>query len=124
MSDYLVGELRWLDDKIIKDRGKRLDFDNHYTNVKERIVYCNLVPWCFRNGKAEMATALCGMMQKYGNDFCPEATKYLDRAYGNYSDYTCRLDTMTAEETEKYYRFISGRGKFREGRKFSSKSAY
>lgn len=107
LSQYLVGEFRWLDSKILEDRGKRLDFDNHYTNVKERVVFRNLVPYYIKAGKPEMATALCGMMQKYGNDFQEGATKYLDRAYGNYSDYTCRLDSLTGEETKKYSDFLS-----------------
>lgn len=106
-SNFLVGEMKWIDTKIIDDRAGSLDFDNHYTNVKERIIFRNLAPLYIRNGKPEMATALYGMMQKYGNDFQNGATKYLDRAYGNYSDYTCRLDSMTAKETEIYFKFIS-----------------
>ena len=106
-SNYLTGEMQWIDKKITEERGNRLDYDNHYTNIKERVVFRNLSPLYIKNGKPEMATALYGMMQKYSNDYQDGATKYLDRAYGNYSDYTCRLDSMTADETAKYYSFIT-----------------
>lgn len=108
-SDYLVGEMKWLDGKILEERGDKLFYDNHYTNVKERIVFRNLYSMYARNGKLEMATALLGMMQKYANDYTPEAAKYLDKAYGSYSDYTERLDTMTANETIAYAEFINSK---------------
>lgn len=106
-SNYLVGEMKWLDGKILEERGDGLFYDNHYTNVKERIVFRNLYRLYVQNGKPEMATALLGMMQKYANDYTPEAAKYLDKAYGSYSDYTERLDTMTAKETMAYAEFIN-----------------
>lgn len=108
-SHFLVGEFKWLDQMAIEERADGLGFDNHYTNVKERIVFRSLAPLYIKNGKPEMATALYGMMQKYGNDFQNGATKYLDRAYGSYSDYTCRLDSMSAEEVEKYFSFLNKR---------------
>lgn len=106
-TEYLKGELEWLDRKIVEERSGRLEFANHYTEVMERVVFKNLAPLYARLGKPEMATALMGMMQKYGNDFQAEAAKYLDCAYGRYSDYTIRLDAMTAEDTENYMAFIS-----------------
>lgn len=108
-SDYLVGEMKWLDGKILEERGDGLSYDNHYTNVKERVVFRNLYRLYSQNGKPEMATALLGMMQKYANDYTPEAAKYLDKAYGCYSDYTERLDTMTAKETIAYAEFINSK---------------
>ena len=108
-SNYLVKELEWIDGKIKEDRDSRLEYANHYTNVKERIVFRNLVPLYFSQGKPEMATALMGMMQKYENSFTPEAAKYTDRAYGNYSDYTCMLDSMKAEPTLAYYKFLTAK---------------
>ena len=108
-SAYLVGEMDWIDSKIQDERAGRLYYDNHYTNVKERIVFRNLVPLYLSQGRPEMATALMGMMQKYENDFTPEAAKYTDRAYGTYSDYTCRLDTLGAAATQAYYRFLTTR---------------
>ena len=106
-SDYLVKEMEWIDSKIKEDRATRLEYDNHYTNIKERIVFRNLVPLYISYGKPEMATALMGMMQKYENSFTPEAAKYTDRAYGYYSDYTCRLDSMNAAMTVAYYKFLT-----------------
>ena len=106
-SSYLVRELEWIDGKIQEDRVNQLAYDNHYTNVKERIVFRNLVPLYLAHGKPEMATALMGMMQKYENGFTPDAAKYTDKAYGSYSDYTCRLDTMQAAPTLAYYKFLT-----------------
>lgn len=109
-SNYLVKEMEWIDSKIKEDRATRLEYDNHYTNIKERIVFRNLVPLYISHGKPEMATALMGMMQKYENSFTPEAAKYTDRAYGYYSDYTCRLDSMNAETTVAYYNLTDNTG--------------
>ena len=108
-SEYLVGEMKWIDEKIKEERGEALSYDNHYTNVKERIVFRNLCQLYKREGKPEMAVALLGMMQKYSNDFTPDAAKYLDRAYGYYSDYTAKLDSMTAQETIDYVNFINSK---------------
>lgn len=106
-SNYLVKEMEWIDGKIQEDRVNRLDYDNHYTNVKERIVFWNLVPLYQVNGNAAMATALMGMMQKYENAFTAETSKYADKGYGLYSDYNCHLDTMRAASTLAYYQFLT-----------------
>lgn len=106
-SNYLVNEIEWIDSKILEDRANRLAYANHYTNVKEHIVFRNLVPLYRSHKNANMATALMGMMDKYENNYTPEVAKYLDRAYGNYSDYSCRLDTMNAASTLAYYKFLT-----------------
>ena len=106
-SNYLVKEMEWLDSKIQEDRGSRIEYDNHYTNVKERIVFWNLVPMYQYKRNAAMATALMGMMQKYENDFTPETSKYSDKGYSLYSDYNCHLDTMRAASTLAYYKFLT-----------------
>ena len=108
-SNYLVKEMDWIDRKIQEDRGSGLFYANHYTNVKERIVFRNLAPLYLSHGKPEMATALMGMMQKYENGFSPDAAKYTDKGYSLYSDYNCRLDTMNAVSTLAYYRFLTSK---------------
>lgn len=108
-SNYLVKEMDWIDGKIQEDRVSGLVYDNHYTNVKERIVFRNLVPLYLSHGKAEMATALMGMMQKYENSFTPDVAKYTDKGYGLYTDYSCRLDTMNAASTLAYYQFLTAK---------------
>ena len=108
-SNYLVKEMEWIDDKILEDRATSPVYDNHYTNVKERIVFRNLVPLYFSHGKPEMATALMGMMRKYENEFTPDAAKYIDKGYSLYSDYNCRLDTMNAASTLAYYQFLTSK---------------
>ena len=108
-SNYLVKEMDWIDCKIQEDRATSPIYDNHYTNVKERIVFRNLVPLYFSHDKSEMATALMGMMQKYENDFTPDAAKYIDKGYSLYSDYNCRLDTMNAASTLAYYQFLTSK---------------
>lgn len=105
-SEYLVKEMEWIDSKIKEDRGNGLNYANHYTNVKERITFRNLVPLFISQGKPNMATAIMGMMQKYENSFTPDAAQYTNKAYGNYSDYTCLLDTLKADATLDYYNFL------------------
>lgn len=108
-ANYLIKDMDWLDSKIKEDRTLGLVYENHYTNVKERIVFRNLVPLYQSHGNLAMATALMGMMQKYENSFSPDAAQYTDKAYGNYSDYTCRLDTMKAASTLAYYHFLTSK---------------
>lgn len=108
-SDYLVKEIDWLDSKIQEDRGHGIVYANHYTNVKERIVFQNLAPLYLSHGKPEMATALMGMMKKYENSFTPDAAPYTDKGYSLSDDYNCRLDTMNATSTLAYYQFLTSK---------------
>lgn len=73
-SEWMTGEFRWLDGKIEDERGNSQDYDNHYTDVKERIAYRVLAPRYHAAGLHNVENALYGMMEE--NKF-----EYLSQLY-------------------------------------------
>ena len=55
-TDYLLAEFRWLDAKIKEERGNSSEYENHYTDVKDRVVHMGLEP-LFR-GTSWIGTAI------------------------------------------------------------------
>lgn len=41
---YLLGELRWLDSKIKTERHNPSVYDNHYSDVKDRVIHKGIEP--------------------------------------------------------------------------------
>lgn len=107
-SSYLIGEMEWLDEKITADRVYEDVYANHYTNVKERIIYRNLIPLYLAQGDSCMAMALDGMQTRYENSFNQEDAKYKDKSYLDV-DYQWVLDSISAAATLAYYRFLTTR---------------
>ena len=68
-SAYLLKEMQRLDELIRDERGTSDIYPNHYTDVKERVVYNALVPKCMATGRVNMALALLGMMEENEQDF-------------------------------------------------------
>ncbi len=73
-SEWMTDEFRWLDGKIEDERGNSQDYDNHYTDVKERIAYRVLAPRYHAAGLHNVENALYGMMEE--NKF-----EYLSQLY-------------------------------------------
>ena len=73
-SEWMTGEFRWLDGKIEDERGNSQDYDNHYTDVKERIAYRVLAQRYHAAGLHNVENALYGMMEE--NKF-----EYLSQLY-------------------------------------------
>jgi hypothetical protein len=113
-SEYLLKEMKWLDDKSREERGNSADWDNHYTEMMERIVYNNLVPKFNEWGKTNVATALTGMMNEM-----PVALDASNQRSANYdadnsyiwnmdysNNYFERLDTMNVDALVGYFNYI------------------
>lgn len=98
--DYLLGEFRWLDAKIKEERGSSSEYENHYTDVKDRVVHRGLEP-LFRNaGMDNTALALCAMMNAEGN--------YNNNvSYGPWDEYFSKMDSLKADRLADYYQYLS-----------------
>ena len=120
-STFLVGEFKWLDEKAREeDHGN--GYNNHYTEVLERVAYRGLYRH-FRNlamimGHTDkikeyesMATAMYGMMDAYEDSFCKdEQNGQHERNTGRClysSEYAGQLDSLTAQQLVDYYTFIT-----------------
>ncbi len=117
-SEWMTDEFRWLDRKIREERGNSQDYENHYTDVKERVAYLVLAPRYHAAGLHNVENALYGMMEE--NKF-----EYLSRLYGkdqhifgngdygmndNYSvwnEYFEMLSQTPADSLAAYYSYLT-----------------
>lgn len=117
-SAWMTDEFRWLDRKIREERGNFQDYENHYTDVKERVAYLVLAPRYHAAGLHNVENALYGMMEE--NKF-----EYLSRLYGkdqhifgngdygmndNYSvwnEYFEMLSQTPADSLAAYYSYLT-----------------
>jgi len=105
-SAFLIEEMTWLDRKIAEERASSDRYDNHYTDVKERVVYKGLIPLYDNNGNSDMATMLCGMMNKCEADFDKERSAQQNASYSAWNEYFSRLDSLSADRLSSYYRYL------------------
>ncbi len=120
-SKYLVGEFKWLDEKV-KAEEKVVNLSgypcNHYTEVQERVAYRALHDRFLHLGdKAQgsksqdyrnMALAMYGMMDAYQCTFSPDHQEGQDISkYPYSSEYVAQFDTLTARQLASYYSFIT-----------------
>ena len=116
-SAYLVKEFKWLDSLIKSERGSSEDYGNHYTDVKERVVYKALVPKYKSAGQTSVALALLGMMEENEQSFTtkgrhsqPDYKWDGDYAwntdYASWNEYFSTLDTLQADTLASYLQYI------------------
>lgn len=120
--DYLLGEFRWLDSKIREERGNASIYDNHYTDVKDRVVHNGLEPLFCKSGMDDTALMLCAMMSGNNNDFSNKLlyrdavgnnnmpSTDLNMSYGPWDEYFCKMDSLTADRLAGYYKYITSDG--------------
>ena len=117
-SEWLTDEMRWLDGKINDERGNSADYNNHYTDVKERIVYNVLAKRYGAAGKNHMTTALYGMMEENGTDFDSRLAGRdahirqngdadWNFTYSFYNDYFDAMTSMPADSLAAYYAWLT-----------------
>lgn len=117
-SAYLLKEMQRLDELIRDERGTSDIYPNHYTDVKERVVYNALVPKCMATGRVNMALALLGMMEENEQDFYtkgrhsqPDYVIEGDYAwnsdYSPWNEYFAVMDTISADVLAGYLKYIS-----------------
>jgi hypothetical protein len=113
-SDYLSSEIKWLQLKEKEDGREIFDYQNHYTDVIDRIVYNNLIPLYERWGKTNTATALFSVIhdmyinENYADIRSQKNDKISDYRwnYDYQGDYFDRLDTMNVENLKSYVSYI------------------
>ena len=98
-TDYLLGEFRWLDAKIKEERGSSSEYENHYTDVKDRVVHRGLEPLFCNAGMDNTALALCAMMNAEGNNN--------NVSYGPWDEYFSKMDSLKADRLADYYKYLS-----------------
>ena len=121
-TNYLLGEMKWLDEKIAKERATASEYSNHYTDVKDRVVHKGLEPLFRAAGHDNTALALCAMMNGEESDFYTainraEAEKegrgadYYDpnMEYSPWSEYFCKMDSLSADRLADYYRYLTAK---------------
>ena len=114
-TDFLLTEFRWLDNKIKEERGSDGEYDNHYTDVKDRVVHKGLEPLFRGAGMDNTALALCAMMSAENKNFLMSLQKNepdsfsenFNIAYGPWDEYFCKMDSLTADRLADYYQYIS-----------------
>ena len=91
-NNFLVGELEWLEQKANEERGSDTFFDNHYTQVFDRLVHQVLFPKYQSAGREELAIAFLAVDDR--------------RWYSNYTGHCfAHLDTTSICQVVKYYNF-------------------
>ncbi len=116
-SDYLLKEFRWLDSLIVSERGTSDNYSNHYTDVKERVVYNALVPKYMAAGQTNMALALAGMMEENGishqtggrhsqADYVWDGDYVWNADYASWNGYFAAMDSLSADAVAAYFRYL------------------
>ena len=121
-TDYLLGEMKWLDTKIAEERSEADEYSNHYTDVKDRVVHKGLEPMFRAAGHDNTALALCAMMNGEENGFYDDINRAeaekegrdadgrdLDMEYGPWSEYFCKMDSLSADRLADYYRYLTAK---------------
>lgn len=113
---YLLGELRWLDSKIKTERHNPSVYDNHYSDVKDRVIHKGIEPLFVKSGKPLVALAVCDMMRKEENDYYRKVDNLEEReGYNRYQMMThwpgdevyVQMDSLTADQLLSYYKYIT-----------------
>ncbi len=120
---FLLGELQWLDGKVVAERAGGAEYANHYTDVKERVVHRGLMPLFRANGLDNESLALHAMCDANENDFYytrmqadPASYLYANYPLGNpnnvYGPGVCErlcnvLDTLSAVRVIDYYKYVT-----------------
>lgn len=113
---YLLGELRWLDSKIKTERHNPSVYDNHYSDVKDRVIHKGIEPLFAKSGKPLVALAVCDMMRKEEADYYRKVDNLEEReGYNRYQLMThwpgdevyVQMDSLTADQLLSYYKYIT-----------------
>lgn len=115
-TTYLLGELRWLDSKIKTERHYPFIYDNHYSDVKDRVIHKGIEPLFAKSGKPLVALAVCDMMRKEETDYYRKVDNLEEReGYNRYQTMThwpgdevyVQMDSLTADQLLSYYKYIT-----------------
>lgn len=112
-NKFMYDEMQWLDSKINEERAARDFYHNHYTDVKERLVFWTLAPKYRNAGQTPMAVGLIGMTQEAPipfYDYHPRSPRNKDTGdqwnqdYSN--EYFTYMDSLTATDLQEYHEWL------------------
>jgi hypothetical protein len=107
-TDYVAGELKWLD----AQRSKTISED-YFAYAYDRVMSQNLISHYRKQGDLNMAALLTGILDVRSTEIqLGDAKNYTPgngRNYGN-AEYFCRLDSMTSTQLKDYVTFLQGNG--------------
>lgn len=117
-SEWMADEFRWLDGKIEDERGNSQDYDNHYTDVKERIAYRVLAQRYHAAGLHNVENALYGMMEENKFDYLSQLYDkdmhmswpdgYVSNLnYSAWNEYFEMLFQTPADSLASYYTYLT-----------------
>ena len=107
-SKYLLTEMKWLEQKVNEDnKNNDIYFDNHYTDVIDRIVYSSLIPKFKSWGEESVSTALLGMMSNKLSGYLSQYSSDWNNDYSN--DYFEHLDTMKTTSLIDYFQYVKSK---------------
>lgn len=102
-SDFLTAEFKWLDSKIVEERGDDGIYNNHYTDVKDRVVHAALEPLYRKAGLRYQALSMCAMMN--AGDVSFDGGTDANIMYSG--NYFCAIDSLKADDLAGYYKYVS-----------------
>lgn len=102
-SEFLSAEFKWLDGRIVEERGNTGVYDNHYTDVKNRVVHASLEPLYRKAGLQNQALSLCAMMNANEVTFRDD----VDANIMYSGKYFWGVDSLTADRLAEYYKYLS-----------------
>lgn len=113
LDDFLAGELQWLHEKAAEERVGQQWYQNHYTEVYDRLVHQVLVPRYDSLGRHDVATAFLAVLDEQPKAYALATRKAADEEdswnydYSGY--YFHRLDTMPVRQLEQYRKFVAAK---------------
>ena len=115
---WLLGEMTWLDKMIAAERGSLDIYGNHYTELKDRLIYQNLAPKAQSEGQAELSLGLIGMLSEeplYYETGNPRSPRFKNDDWSWNADYSnllfSELDKRLAIRVREYYTMLTSKPK-------------
>lgn len=113
---WLLGEMKWLDQKIKEERGNNDFYGNHYTEVKDRLIFKNLAPKAHNEGQMPLSIALVGMLNEEPiafDTYNPRSPRFKNEGWTWNEDYRGELfdliNTKIAINVRNYYNFLTSK---------------
>lgn len=116
LDRFLATELNWLEQKANEERGAGKDFQNHYTEVYDRLVHQVLTGKYEQAGRHHMAAAFLAVYDEQPKVFWQMENKEqqeddVNEWNGDYSsNYFEYIDTMKVDRLETYWAYTQGKG--------------
>lgn len=106
-SDYLVKEMTWLDSMEKQEQTAADPYSNHYSDVRDRVIYKGLMPLYDKSRHGFVATMLSDMAYRYEVSLDTDIAADTDANYSDWNEYFGRLNAMTPDSLAMYYDYLT-----------------